>query len=712
MENTKIPFPTRTPWNEYKPKDRDFLPKVITRGGKTLKTYFCKNWISLDTETAHNHDEENPLAWVYQWAFKFGDEIVIGRRPSELVEALRRIHRALALSKERQLVVFVHNLSYDIQYIKDFLTAEFGKPRILAVKPHKFITFEVDGFVFRCSYKLSNKSLSTWSSDLGTVHRKRKEEKAYYDEIHYQDEELTEENWLYQIEDVVVLDEAIEAQMKTYNDTILTIPLTSTGYVRRDERRNYKKDRKNRKRFLQTRLYEDTYKACRGEFAGGLTHGARWYAGKTVRPEKDKGEFIRHRDFRSHYPSQQRTRKFPVGNFMLYGTHLDFDKINELSKKYCVLMKITFENAHVRKFVPLPIISASKAYLNRKGNIDIIEDNGRALDVKGIFTVYATELDLYWLLKQYKFDGYDIDEAYISAKGYLPDYMKETVDTYFLGKTRWKKELSDAKERKADLETIVYLSLELMKSKNGLNGIYGCTATDPIRTAYLLENDGTWKSEEPEIKGALNKFYASENSFNRYQVGIYTTSHARYELLEYAELIQNNGGSVLYVDTDSIFYVSNEECEAAIENENARRKDRALKMGAYVEYNGEKVTYDAFDDEGEDITAFRFLHSKCYAYECDGDLHCTIAGVSEWEDATLQYGRVDELGSIDELKAGKVFTRCGGTKAKYVEMPPATVEVNGHLVELGSACIITPTTKTLKHENEVYDDLIEWEVVS
>ena len=710
----EIPYQMQIPWHDYKPKERDFVCKVITRGNKVIKTQICNRWISLDTETAHNHDDEKPIGWIYQWAFKFGDEIVTGRRPTELVEALNRLHESLQLSSERQVIIFVHNLSYDIQYLKDYLTKAFGKPRILAIKPHKFISFELDGFVFKCSFKLSNKSLSRWSSDLGTNHSKIAEEKAYYDELHFQDEVLSQENWDYQIQDVIVLDEAIEKQMETYKDTVLTMPLTSTGYVRRDERRNYKKDRRNRKRFLSTRLYEESYILCRDEFAGGLTHGNRKYAGVTVRPEPAKGEFMRHRDFRSHYPSQQRTRKFPVGNVVKYGEHLTLEKVNELSKKYCVLCRVTFENAMIRENVVLPIISVSKAYKGRRTTLDIVEDNGRALSIKGIFTLTLTELDLYWIFEQYHFDAYDIELAYVSAKGFLPEFMQKTVDEYFLGKTKWKKELAaeKAKGEAADKERLIFLSLELMKSKNGLNGIYGCTATDPVRVDYKMDGNGAWTATLPETRQALEKFYASENSFNRYQFGIYTTSHARYELLEYARLIENHGGTVLYVDTDSIFYLSNNECENALNAENERRSKRALEMGAYIEYNGEQVTYDSFDDEGEDITAFRFLHAKCYAYECEGKLHCTIAGVSEWEDATHQYGRVDELGSIDELKAGKVFKRCGGTKAKYVEMAPGVLEVDGHKVEAASACIITPTTKTLISELETYEESIEWEVVS
>ena len=203
---------------------RDFAVKVVHRNKKAFKTYMCKRWISLDTETAHNHDDANPIAWIYQWAFKFGNDIVIGRRPTEFIRALKTIYDVLELGKDRLVVVYVHNLSYDVSYLRQYLTEAFGKPHILAIKPHKYISFAVDGFIFKCSYKLSNKSLSTWANDLGTAHQKRKEEKAYYDEIHYQDEELSSENWQYQIEDVLVLDECIEKQMEAYGDNILSIP--------------------------------------------------------------------------------------------------------------------------------------------------------------------------------------------------------------------------------------------------------------------------------------------------------------------------------------------------------------------------------------------------------------------------------------------------------------------------------------------------------
>ena len=55
----------------------------------------------------------------------------------------------------------------------------------------------------------------------------------------------------------------------------------------------------------------------------------------------------------------------------------------------------------------------------------------------------------------------------------------------------------------------------------------------------------------------------------------------------------------------------------------------AEENGAYVEYDGKKVYYDNFSDEGEEITEFCFLHAKAYTYIDQRGLHVTVAGVNE-----------------------------------------------------------------------------------
>lgn len=680
--------------------------KTVKSKSNQSKTEYLSRWISLDTETSHNHEHDNPIGWVYQWSFKFGDEVVFGRKPSELMQVLARIKAYYELSKNKRVVVYIHNASYDIQYLKDFIIEQYPDYKVLAIAKHHLITFTADCFEFRCSYKLSNKSLAKWSSDLGCTHRKL-EGFVDYEKIHYQSEELTAEDWAYMFGDVETLDECIERQLALYKDTIATIPLTSTGYIRRDCRQEFKKDNHNWKRFQRTRLNETTYKLLREEFSGGITHGDRYRIGETIRPKE--GEKIGHRDFRSHYPSQQRTRGFPMGNFVLWDVDSTIEEVNKLLKEYCVLCEITITNAEIKDgFVTFPYLQVSKCIEGRQGIIKMVKDNGRVLQLAGTVKLSCNEHDLKWLLRLYNFQVFKIDKLYVSKRGYLPKFMVDTIDKYFLGKTMYKvlEKNESGPEKKLDY------ALSLMKAKNGLNGIYGCSATDCIRSEFVLDNedkDATWKEKKPEDIGkALDKFYNSRNSFMRYQWGCWTTSGARDEL--YTFIYDVIGVErCIYCDTDSIFYISDEATEERIKTYNDKLTKKSMDIGAYIEYEGKIVTYNYFDTE-DDIKAFRFLHSKCYAFEdMDGVLHCTIAGVPprvivglDEDKKPKYYTREQELGTIEDLKAEKQFVVCGGTAVCYVEHGIDFYRNEIEDTEYSSSAILTKTTKTLSTEVEAH----------
>ena len=297
---------------EYK-KFNEFCPYkmgkiVVNKSGETI----CDDFISFDTETSHNHNKENPIGWIYQWCFKYGNELIYGRKPSEFVECCKKIIKVNSLDERNKIIIYVHNLSYDYEYIKEFLREEFGyeNEKMLAIDKHKLITYEIGGLLFKCSFRLVNKSLDAWSKEIGTKNHK-KVGLVDYDVIRYQDTELTKDDWEYMFYDIIVLDEALRLQMKVHNDTLKTIPYTSTGYVRRDAKKEFCKVKDNRKNFKKQALSLETYRMCRSEFAGGITHGNRFFIGETV-----KG-VIKHRDFASHYPTQQVCNYAPCTKFSL-----------------------------------------------------------------------------------------------------------------------------------------------------------------------------------------------------------------------------------------------------------------------------------------------------------------------------------------------------------------------------------------------------------
>ncbi len=658
----------------------------------------------LDTETSNNHDETAPVGWVYQWALRFEDTTVVGRRPSELMHVLTKINDVVSkLDHNPKLLCFIHNASYDLQYLKYYLRDTFGEPKMLAIKQHKILTFTVGRIEFRCSYLLANRSLEKWGNDLNIEHKK-KVGLIDYDIIHTY-EDLSVDDWTYMEYDVISLQECITKQMEIYNDTTLTIPLTSTGYVRRQCRKHYKESIKNRKAFLTTRLNEHVYSLLLDAFAGAITHGNLRYCGDLVEGN------IRHRDYNSHYPTQQICKKaFPIGAYHFYGKDVDLDELRPLMKCNTLLLVFQFENA-VLKDVRNTAIPYIMSYKVRDGRLSdtlhIEEDNGRVLAVQGRSELVLTEIDLKWILKQYKFGRTRIKEVYYSKRGYLPKFLRDTVFEAYKNKSEFKylaKHETDP-DKKRDY------ALSLMISKNMLNGVYGCTATRSIRETVTYDYQlKEWKTTEPsDYTKELDKFYSSYNNFMRFQFGVYTTALARDELLTTVEIIGYD--NLLYCDTDSAFYLSTPEVEERIDAQNKKWREEAEREGYYVECSFGRSYFHSFDDENEDIAQFKFLHAKCYGYKLRGsdDFKIVIAGVTSYEDATRQYSREQELGSLDNLETGFTFVRCGGTKAKYTEVEPTEIVYNGERLEISSACIITKTTKKLRSELENIEEFVLWE---
>ena len=655
--------------------------------------------ICLDTETSHNHNENEPIGWIYQWAFTFGEICVFGRNPVELMNCMEYINEYLENIGNVNALVFVHNLSYDWSYLYKFIDIINGQLDILAVASHKIIQAKKGNIQFRCTYKLSNRSLDNWAKTLGCKARKKKG-LIDYTIIRNQNDRLSFNDWKYQAYDVITLEECIYRQLDLFKDNLYTIPLTSTGYVRRECQRAFNKDKKGQLLFKNTRLGLDLYKALRSAFMGGYTHGNILYSGQTI-----KGN-IRHRDFVSHYPSMLICKDFPIGRFLKVSQkNCTLEYIENSKEKNVFLMLVVFDNLRLKKDVTFPCLSYSKANKGRKKPqpIKAICDNGRIISTEkdNPFMIWCTDEDFFWYKKQYN-GSFKIVKMYQSKKGKIPEYIINTVFQFLFNKTKFK-ELT-----KEDSENIEFKN-ELMKAKNLLNGLYGCLATDVVRDSYEQTITGKWILKEmhtdDQICESLDNYYNNRGHCMIYQFGVWCTSCARSTLLETIELIQKNGGIPLYCDTDSCFYVSNEDCEKALNEWNKTNYNIAKEKGFFIEYNGKEVILNQFEDEKEQITEFRFLHAKCYAYiTSDNKLHCTIAGVSEF--GRNGNTRIQELGSISELKTGKKFVDCGGTRSIYPLSQIATY--NGNIY--ADSCIILDNEKTLKwNEIEVdFEEVMEY----
>lgn len=673
-------------------------------GGKPR--YYLLKPMFLDTETSHNHDIDNPIGWLYQWCFEFNNQIVGGRTPSTLISEFAAIRQMYQLDESTRLVCYIHNASYDLAYLIPYLLEDGAEYEVLAVANHKIISLYVDGIEFRCSYRLSNMSLDTWAKKMETTTRKMVGA-VDYDLIRYQDSELTMTDWEYMVNDVITLKEAFYKDCLNTNDDVTSIPLTSTGYVRRDCRHASRTEEGYRKKYFDGMVLNvQSYKDCRCAFQGGITHGNRHYANKTLVGSDSRP--IEHCDFKSHYPSRQQLDTFPESAYVLYYDRAESDEDMdnaELFKlieegKHC-LLTLLLEDVKLKKEVTCPCLSASK--ILNYGKYELINeiglkgtDNGKVINAIGYIGINCNDIDLYWILRQYDVKSMIILRCYTANYGRFPQSLRDVINQYF--------------KIKETLTSGIYRE----KSKNKLNGIYGMTATDPVRTEFNIEADSLeWSSnrlDDDGIEEALNKYYASRNNFLPYQFGMVTTSWARHWLLYIiADVIGYD--NYIYCDTDSAFYFSSPEIEEKIRRFNSEVIAKNIEYGLGVENSKGTMSYYGTFEHEERCDKFRFLHAKCYALEIEGKLQITIAGVTannkQPKSSKLYMTREQELGSIDNLDEGFVFEECGGTMSTYTTEKPGVITINGHVIEYASACIINRTTKEL---GGIVEDYSEWEV--
>lgn len=660
----------------------------------------------FDSETSKinlgTKESEKWVGWVYQWCMCVGNDYVGLRTITDFMNTLDALKEIYQLEKnKRVMIIYIHNLSYDAVYFLRYMYKRDCATELFLLDSRKILTIKYDCFEFRDSYRQSNMSLAKWGENLNTDIRKAVGV-VDYDVIRYQDSELTYDDWYYQVNDVATMKECIEVELRENRDTLVTIPLTSTGYVRRDCRRAIEKDAEYRRFFLRTALTEDLYTKMYEAFAGGYCHGNRFFVNTTLIGN------IGHRDKKSFYPSEQMMNYFPISKFEhLYkwesGKELrSYEKFASQLAHLCCLIQIVIINPRLKGDVTATYLQRSKM----RGTWSNLKcDNGRILSFDGSGAMWCTELDLETIIEQYEFENLYITDIYTSKRGEFPRPFKKVIAKYF-----------EAKETLKGVEGSEYF---YMKSKNKLNAIFGMSCSRLIRDD--IEHDFEQSKDEVikildtgEREKRIAKYYNSRKSFFPYQLGVWLTAHCRRELMKLIALVGYD--KFIYSDTDSIFFFDDEETEQRLEKYNkeiARRND-ALKI-TLIKKDGTKSYFNLFGDEKDDIKKFRFLHAKCYAFEnSKGELSCTIAGVSKdnkLEKSDKNYmTNADELGEIDNLDADFVFHECGGTVSKYVCNEIEKKCINGHVTEISDACLIFNTDKKISGMDTCdFDDMYDYQ---
>ena len=94
---------------------------------------------------------------MYVWQFGINGYCIVGRTWEEFTEMMETISDYLQLSEDRRLIVYVHNLSYEFQFIRN----RFTWNKVFSIDLRKPIyAITESGIEFRCSYLLSGYSLA------------------------------------------------------------------------------------------------------------------------------------------------------------------------------------------------------------------------------------------------------------------------------------------------------------------------------------------------------------------------------------------------------------------------------------------------------------------------------------------------------------------------------------------------------------------------
>lgn len=649
-------------WNEF---PFEILKKDIVKSGK--HKMYQRHPMTFDIETSEipKDNDGHYEAYMYIWQVCIEGNVVFGRRWEELQEFMKKVVNAYKLSECERVVVYVHNLSFEFQFIQDY----FNFTDVFAMSSRSILTAKTAHLEFRCSYKLSNMSLAKFIENTpNTLHYKGIDD-LDYSTVRTPDTPLTEVELGYCFNDVKGLYECVMELLK--EDNIATIPLTSTGYVRRDCRHAMNKNKNNRKMFLRSRLTLLQYKLLRECFRGGNTAGDRYLTNLIL---KNVGSY----DISSSYPYQMIARDYPLGKWN-YGVIPDIMTLEEYNKKYCTIARYSFKNIRLRDEKPIPYIPQSKC-------LALGEDreiyNGRILHAD-LLTISMTNIDFDIVKEQYEYDEIAVEEFHYSRKGLLPKELRDTIMYYF--------------EKKSKLKGDEEHYYEYMKSKNKLNSIYGMTVTNILNTE-IEYHDGEYtekKMTEEEMQEALDKYYKNHRSFLNYSWGVFVTAYARRELEDGLNIA---GLDTVYCDTDSVKHIGEHEKE--FEEYNIRLNKECEEKGIknYAEVNGKRYYMGIFDKENG-YDEFITLGAKKYAFLQNGKMGITVSGLSKKKGAE----ELEKKGGLRRFQRNEVFYNSGRTIAQYNSAKVHDITVNGCTFSTASNLAIVDTTYTLGISDTMLD---------
>lgn len=618
--------------------------------GRTTISRGRKNYVDMistfDIESTSILKTKYPLVnksfgFMYLWNMCVDGICIAGRTWEEWLEFLQKLSNSLDC-RYRKLIIYVHNLAFEFEFIKDFLTIE----DIFAKKERNVAYFTTDAFEFRCSFMLTNMSLDKFTKTTpGVYFTKMNGEDFDYSIERYPDTELTNDEYGYGICDVLGLWEALTIKLQSDGDDIISVPMTSTGYVRRDYRNKCINNTEHMKRFKRCKLTDEDYLLCKEASRGAISGSNHINTNELL-------EFVQSFDIKSSYPFQMATKYFPNSKFTKVLCKYDTSKFRTFIDNCCCLITWQCENFHLREYASIPYVSKAKCRAISKENR---VGNGKVYHAKQI-GMCCTEIDFRIIEQLYKFDNPVILDMRVAERGMLSKAFREHLLEMFQTKTDL-----DYDEKTEDQE------FAYNKYKNKINASFGMLLTDILNGEVVYNKDNTesqWSTiEVTNLNKALYDYYRHYNSFLNYQDGVWVLAHARDDLNTGMQVMKSD---LVQVDTDSVKGLCDiRDYRQAFEaiNEKIIKNAETYDVKPYAIKGDKKIYLGIWEYEGT-YRYFKTLGAKKYCYRKDEDspLKITVAGLrkkaGEW---------IDEHGGMDIFSPGTIIPPgiSGRTAAVY-----------------------------------------------
>lgn len=590
--------------------------------------------LTFDIETtnlvANYNGKEIKMAFAYSMCFNFNGLHILKRTWEDTIAVLDYISNSTQVDKK--IVCYVHNLSFEFQFMKSYIKFD----NVFCRKAHKVLKATYKNIEFRCSLFLANTSLAKLAEN-EKLSVKKMNGDLDYNLIRHNNTPLTKEELGYIYADVDVVYEYVKKKLKEYG-SYAEIPMTSTGEVRYFFRKELGSSLK--KIHNTALLYSAPSKELQNmlikAYAGAYTHANYQYIGLVLK-------LLGAIDISSSYPFQMCARKFPTTWWKIKESRYEnladlFEKYNP--KEYAICCDIDLYGISVKHCHS--ILSRHKA---NKIAEDVIEDNGRINNCS--FASYTvTEIDLKNIFNFYNIEDFDIYNIWVSKKEYLPKEIVSCILKLFRQKTA----LKDIEEEYENY----------MRSKNKINGVYGTTVFNILKTMFEYDADSGSFIKNEKDWGDFQQSINNPNNYLWYSIGVWVTAYARNQILEPIKKMSENA---VYSDTDSVKYRSPKRYKKLLEKLNAKYKTLFNNAMKYHKFSLPEYTfYDKYGrqhymgifEEERPYTRFKTLGAKRYIYEYAPDKKDIKKGITSPHCHTTVAGApknlVDFLGETNDEK--------------------------------------------------------------